>query len=277
MSTRFDHLSKIEKRIARLENAHTIYLGDHEALTRLHTGHRIYVDTRDVSIASHLMLEGRWEPWIEPVLVDAIKPGMRFVDVGANFGYYTLIGAQLVGTSGHVYSFEANPILFSKLEKSVSVNGLNDRVSLFNLAIYDTAMPMKIIFNHQLSGGGWVTNALHNPAPAAEVFDVMSERLDIALAGLDSVDIMKIDVEGSEPRVLAGAKALINKSKHLTIILEFDARRTIAEGPLEYLQSFAAQGFQMAIIEPTGLTTKLSPEACLARLANLPNYLLLTR
>ncbi|MFM7779640.1 MAG: hypothetical protein ACKPB8_12950, partial [Alphaproteobacteria bacterium] len=71
----------LEARLRRLELSQTIYLGSHEALTRLHTGHRIYVDTRDVSIASHLMLEGRWEPWVERALIPAIKPGMRFVDV----------------------------------------------------------------------------------------------------------------------------------------------------------------------------------------------------
>ena len=81
-------LTNLEASLRRLELSQTIYLGDHEALTRLHTGHRIYVDTRDIGIASHLMLEGRWEPWIEQVLIPAIKPGMRFLDVGANFGYY---------------------------------------------------------------------------------------------------------------------------------------------------------------------------------------------
>ncbi len=52
----------LEAGLARLAAGQTIYLGDHEALTRLHTGHRIYVDTRDVGICSHLILEGRWEP-----------------------------------------------------------------------------------------------------------------------------------------------------------------------------------------------------------------------
>ena len=79
-------LALVEAQLRRLELSQTIYLGDHEALTRLHTGHRIYVDTRDISIASHLMLEGRWEPWVENVLIPAIKPGMLFVDIGANFG-----------------------------------------------------------------------------------------------------------------------------------------------------------------------------------------------
>ena len=47
-------LGRMQQDLLRLQNSQTIYLGDHEALTRLHTGHRIYVDTRDVGICSHL-------------------------------------------------------------------------------------------------------------------------------------------------------------------------------------------------------------------------------
>ena len=86
-------VTALAQEVRTLRNGQTIYLGDHEALTRLYTGHRVYVDTRDVGICSHLMLEGRWEPWIEAVLRQTVKPGMRFADVGANFGYYTLLGS----------------------------------------------------------------------------------------------------------------------------------------------------------------------------------------
>lgn len=267
----------IEARLRRLELSQTIYLGDHEALTRLHTGHRIYVDTRDVSIASHLMLEGRWEPWIETVLIPTIKPGMRFVDVGANFGYYTLLGAEMVGAHGHVYSFEANPLIFRKLIRSVAVNGFGDRISLFNVAAHDASSPMQILFRHDASGGGWTDVATGARPAVHEVLPVQGEALDTLLATVPKIDVIKIDVEGAEPKVLAGAKSLIARSRNLTMILEFDTRRISNESPQDYLQSFLIQGFSIAIVEPTGLTEKLSPAECLARLNGSVNYLMLSR
>jgi FkbM family methyltransferase len=270
-------LALVEAQLRRLELSHTVYLGDHEALTRLHTGHRVYVDTRDASIASHLMLEGRWEPWVENILVPAIKPGMRFVDIGANFGYFTLLGAEMVGVSGHVYSFEANPLIFQKLVKSVSVNGFSERISLFNVAVHDESSPMEILFRHDASGGG-CTDIAKGARPAlGEVFPVQGEPLDTLLADIPKVDVIKIDVEGAEPKVLAGAKNLIARSRNLTIILEFDTRRSMMQTPQEYLQDFEAQGFSIAIAEPQGLTQKLSPAECVARLNGSVNYLMLSR
>ena len=270
-------LDRLEASLRRLEATQTVYLGEHEALTRLYTGHRIYVDTRDTSIASHLMLEGRWEPWVERALIPAIKPGMRFVDVGAHFGYYTLLGAEMVGARGHVYSFEANPLIFQKLIKSVAVNGFEGRVSLFNVAAHDASSPMEILFRHDASGGGW-TDVANGARPAVhEVLPVQGEALDTLLADVPQVDVIKIDVEGAEPKVLAGAKNLIARSRNLTMILEFDTRRISQESPEEYLKNFMTQGFSMAIVEPDGLTEKLSPAECLARLNGSVNYLLLTR
>ncbi|MCA3275062.1 MAG: FkbM family methyltransferase [Roseomonas sp.] len=270
-------LDRLEASLRRLEATQTVYLGDHEALTRLYTGHRIYVDTRDISIASHLMLEGRWEPWVERALIPAIKPGMRFIDVGAHFGYYTLLGAEMVGAHGHVYSFEANPLIFQKLIKSVAVNGFEGRVSLFNVAVHDTSSPMEILFRHDASGGGWTDVATGARPAVHEVLPVQGEALDTLLADVPQVDVIKIDVEGAEPKVLAGAKNLIARSRNLTMILEFDTRRISKEPPQDYLQNFLTQGFSIAIVEPAGLVEKLSPAECLARLNGSVNYLMLTR
>jgi FkbM family methyltransferase len=223
------------------------------------------------------MLEGRWEPWVEKVLIPAIKPGMRFVDVGANFGYFTLLGAEMVGANGQVYSFEANPLIFKKLVKSVAVNGFNERISLFNVAVHDESSPMEILFRHDASGGGWTDIAKGERPTMSEVFPVQGEPLDTLLSDIPKVDVIKIDVEGAEPKVLAGAKNLIARSKNLTIILEFDARRLMVQTPQEYLQDFEAQGFAIAIAEPEGLTKNLSPAECMVRLNGSVNYLMLSR
>ena len=63
---------------------------------------------------------GRYEPQETAILRELLKPGMTFVDVGANWGYFTLVGAHLVGPSGRVISLEPEPRLFRLLVSNVA-------------------------------------------------------------------------------------------------------------------------------------------------------------
>ena len=265
----------LQAQLRDLQNSHTVYLGGHEALTRLHTGHRIYVDTRDVGICSHLMLGGRWEPWIERVVAAAVKPGMSFLDVGANFGYYTLLGAAWVGAAGTVNAFEANPSIFRHLAKSVAVNGLADRVTLHNIAVHAERGTLRFSYTDEYSGGGSTLGGL--PAGGHEV-EVAAAPLDELLAALPGVQVMKVDVEGAEPHVFRGARRLLERSPDLTLIVEFhEASTEVVLPPLQYLQDFLDQGFALSLIEPAGLTGTLTPGQCLQRLGGQLGYLHLAR
>ena len=73
----------------------TAYLGDHEALCRVLGRYKIYVDTRDIGIASHLMLEGYWEMWVTQAMMRMVRRGSVVADIGANLGYFTLLLADL--------------------------------------------------------------------------------------------------------------------------------------------------------------------------------------
>jgi hypothetical protein len=86
-----------------------IYLGDYTALTRTIYGHKMYVDTRDVSLAPHLLLDGYWEQWITNIFRELVKPGMTVVDVGANFGYYSVLAASLVRPDTYTHSRPTRP------------------------------------------------------------------------------------------------------------------------------------------------------------------------
>ena len=267
----------LTQELQALRNSQTIYLGDHEALTRLHTGHRIYVDTRDVGICSHLMLEGRWEPWIESVLRNLVKPGMRFADVGANFGYYTLLGAQWVGAQGKVFAFEANPGICRKLRKSVSVNGFDDRVRIFEVAALSHEAEVEFGFIHEYSGGGSIGAGGHAQWEPQRV-RVRAAPLDLLLADQASVEVLKIDVEGAEPEAIEGATALIDRSPEVTLVVEFiESAIARSPGALAYLHGFVRRGFSLALIEPEGLTAALTPEACLGQLNGRLGYLCLQR
>lgn len=274
-----DQAALLAQQVQRLQDSQTIYLGDHEALTRLYTGHRIYVDTRDVGICSHLMLEGRWEPWIESVMAQEIRPGMRFADVGANFGYYTLLGAQWVGPEGRVYAVEANPGICRKLRKSVSVNGFDDRVRIHESGVWSEEATLEFGFSHEYSGGGGIGLGAH-PVWGVERVSLRVAPLDLLLSDVPAIDVMKIDVEGAEPAAIAGAAALLVRSPRITLVVEFQAgsvAQLSGATPLAYLEGFVRQGFRLALIEPAGLTPPLSAAALLEQLGDRLGYLHLRR
>jgi hypothetical protein len=101
----------------------TVYIGENEALTRILGRYKMYVDTRDIGIASHLMMEGFWEMWVTEAMMRLLRRGAVVADVGANLGYFTLLMADLTGAEGRVLSFEPNPELARRLRKSIAING----------------------------------------------------------------------------------------------------------------------------------------------------------
>ena len=71
-----------------------------------------------------LLNGNRWQPKIANLLISILKPGMCFVDIGANFGYFSLVASKLVGDSGKVLAFEPMPNFYKRLEWHIQENTL---------------------------------------------------------------------------------------------------------------------------------------------------------
>jgi FkbM family methyltransferase len=194
-----------------------IYCGDYTALATTKWGAKIYVDTRDVSLAPHIMLEGDWEPWVTNCMATFLQKhkGCTFIDVGANVGWYTLLACGL--GAGHVFSFEPNPRMAALLRKTIMVNGYKDWVTLTEAACGAEEGTMELVVNPEEMGGAHVV-PLRWQAPAVCDDACKVVRLDdVVFRGKSSwslIDapgaiIIKIDVEGFEPQVLAGATELL--------------------------------------------------------------------
>jgi FkbM family methyltransferase len=202
-----------------------VYLGDHTALARLPFGAKIYLDTRDLSLAPHLMLGSEWEPWTTELIRALLRPGSTFVDVGANVGYFTLLAGSIVGPTGHVVAFEPNPDLASLVARSLSVNGLHSFTRLIQAAAMSRPgqLEFKRFAGHQGSSGFYVTDEL-----AARFHDRL-ERIVVDCTTLDEaladrglrIDLIKIDAEGAEPEVIAGAERLLEEQRGMQVIMEY--------------------------------------------------------
>ena len=116
-------------------NRIAVYVGDNLALTRTIYDHKIYVDTRDLALAPHILLDGYWEQWITNVFLSVVQPGMRVIEIGANMGWYSLLAAANIGPAGKLLSFEANPRMAEILRRNISINGFLDRAQVVNKAV----------------------------------------------------------------------------------------------------------------------------------------------
>jgi FkbM family methyltransferase len=155
----------------------------------------------------------RYEPKTTDCLARLLAPGGVFVDIGANHGYFSLLASALTGPSGRVFAFEPNPAVFAQLRTHVRLNGFEARITTLDLALADVSDADARLFVSRVSTNSGLSSL--TPSAAAfgrgslsrnETVAVRVETFDrwLATSGLSRVDVVKIDVEGAEHRVVAG-------------------------------------------------------------------------
>jgi len=208
-------------------------------------GSKIYVDSRDTGVAPFLLKWGIHEKYETMLFKKLIKKGMVVVDIGANFGYYTLLAARLVGDEGKVFAFEPDPYNYSLLAKNIGANGYNNVIPV-QKAILHKSGKMKLFLDKNNLGA----HSLSEPIPSNKGGSILVEviSLDEFFKDKDyTIDVIKMDVEGSEMKVLQGMTNLINKNDNLKIITEFwpIGLRKSGSSPTEFLNKLKEYGFTL--------------------------------
>jgi FkbM family methyltransferase len=157
-------------------------------------------------------LRGSYEPEIQGLLVKYLHSGMTFFDIGANAGFFSLLGAHLVGSAGQVVSFEPHPTTAFQLRQQIEAN------SLRNVTVEESAVCNKTGFALFSDDTVAVMASLGGAKTASRTIEVRTITLDTAKT-FPSTEVIKIDVEGAEIDVLLGAKELI-ATKRPTLLVE---------------------------------------------------------
>lgn len=164
------------------------------------------LDTGGVDpIASMLYWQGisGWEPETLPVFLRLINAGMTVLDVGANTGLFSLLAARR-SPSVVVHAVEPVPRVFAALQANVARNGFTN-VVCHRLALSDHDGPVSMY----VPDDEIPLMASLSPAwrPGSDRIEVDAQTLDqfVGRLNLTDVDVLKIDTEGTESDVLAGA------------------------------------------------------------------------
>jgi len=234
-------LGSIEHQVA--PTAFSVQLARTDAL-RCRVGDiELFADAADAGVTPGLR-SGEYEPHLTAAFERYCQPGMTVVDVGANLGYYALLAARLVGPSGRVVALEPNSENCRLLLSSLRLNGI-EHVEVIPVAV-DVSTGWAYYSTHVGSNGGLIDDGelLDRPGVVVPTF-----ALDDIVTY--PVDLLKMDVEGAEGRVVKGAQRIITRDRPVvtTELKEEMLRRVSGTSVAEYLGWFEQRGYRAALLE----------------------------
>jgi FkbM family methyltransferase len=200
------------------------YLGDGIVLTYLADESPILINSNDYGGPMNLVNGGLYETDNLDVLLSYLKPDSIVLDIGANLGFFTLQLAKRLRAGGYIHAFEPHPRLHDLATRTIYVNGVRNIVTLHNFGLSDRNRAAVFRYPRRHLGGGHI-----KPEDESDAIDddtrfehVASKvyRLDDVLPRTTKVDLVKIDVEGHELRVLRGMGRIIDRSPNIVILFE---------------------------------------------------------
>jgi FkbM family methyltransferase len=190
-----------------------------------------------------LMWGGVYEPQVRRCLTAFLRPGDTFVDVGAHIGFFSLIASSLVGSSGRVYSFEANSSLFPTLRSNAAQFPW---MEVFLRAVCNKSGSVAFSNPQHAGESGW--GKLASVRSEGYIESVEAVSLDEWHESLQfpPIRLIKIDAEGSEPLILEGARRILSLTRPYLIIEVNDVLlREVGQTRNSVIDSLRVQGYQI--------------------------------
>lgn len=240
---------------------------------------RVFPNREEVAIASgglvrgmrlklnprteHAWLVGTYEPELDGCLPALVAPGMVVYDIGANVGFFVLAFARLVGPTGQVVAFEPSPRPLARLRENVALNSL-DNVQVVASALSDVE--------------GTVVFSLGPSDSQGRLGDLRAERADdvrievpcltvdgyVRRGGLPP-NVVKIDVEHAEGRVLRGMSETLRKHRP-RLVIEMHG----PEAQAEAYRELQTAGYRLARLPDWSRVQSLSDIVPLGKYLALP-------
>jgi FkbM family methyltransferase len=203
-------------------------------------------DTFDADLSSTLEWQlwafGSFERHFAELFGELVKPGDRCVDVGANVGVHTIRLARLVGRDGEVVAIEPDPEVAQRTRRNIAINRLAN-VRLVRAAASDQPGEMRLFRPSPQDTNRARASLLHHPYLTGATTSVPVVTLDEVCDG-EPVALIKIDVEGHEAAVVAGAADTIARYSP-SIVFEYAPELlddVVAQTPFDWL---AERGYEI--------------------------------
>ena len=219
-------------------------------------GSRMYVDVNDPGISRELLLRGYHERRTTDLVKQELQEGMVVVDIGANIGYYCLLEARLVGSSGRVYAIEPVPKNYDLLCRNIALNDYRN-ICTHNVAVSSAAGLGKLAVTDASNWGSMLD--LNTPDASDHIRTRMQELtrgfVEVRTVSIDEflegeqepdVDFLRMDIEGYEIEALRGMMNTLERSRppvKLLIEVHNSFFRDLAESLGPILEKLLHLGF----------------------------------
>jgi FkbM family methyltransferase len=195
----------------------------------------LWVERAGEVVTRSLVEDGFWDQTISGLMENVLRPGMTFVDAGANIGWFSVLGSRLVGPSGRVFAVEPDPLNLSILRANL------ERHECSNVTVLPTAAwseRTELDFNRPDEEGA-VARVGQDGGSGVRV---PAARLDELVEG--PVDYVKVDCELSDHVVVQGAEGLLRENPSLLMSVEFHPwhESHLGQRPGEILEQYRGMG-----------------------------------
>lgn len=223
----------------------------------------LYLHADDEVMTPFISENGYWETAEVAFLRSVVRSDMTMLDVGANVGYFSVLGSTLVGLGGRVVAVEPEAGNLRLLKANLWRNACAN-VAVLPLAAHRATGFLPLRFNEKNRGDhqvGWQSQAT-SLVPCA--------RLDDLVAGL-APDVIKIDTQGVDHDVIAGLSGVLDRGS-VTIMCEFWVHGMDERGidPAEIANSYRDQGFTLSLLDDNGVPAISSPAEVVAAARSAP-------
>jgi FkbM family methyltransferase len=217
---------------------------------------------------------------IVSLVTDLVRKGDVFFDVGANFGFYSCFVSPLIGSTGSVHAFEANPRLIPILSRSLELNRKQSTIQLNAVAVgrqSNTHLPfygVDRIGSSSLHAHGWLDREKAVLVPVITIDDYVRKN------NINRIDVMKIDIEGAELEAFQGMETTFRICPPGAIICELmpisvSKRAQTAATPSQIARFLETKGYEMfqVIESDSRLTLRKIPASHLESSLSVTNVI----
>lgn len=216
-------------------------------------GYQLYVRPNDFFIGAAIARDRQYEPHVTAVVQELLRPGHTFLDIGANIGFFTMLAASLVGETGRVIAVEPNRDNCALIEMSIEANGWN-HITVLSYAAAEVEQTFQLDTSGAGSNGRVVDNSPLATPGSGLPNPVQAVVLDQVLADEPRLDLVKLDIEGAEPRAVAGMMDLLQRHRPV-LLLEFSPHLiqiTSHTTPQAFLAQLDGLAYDVSIIGGNG-------------------------
>lgn len=204
-----------------------------------------YINANSDSSSAYILEPS--EEYTLDLFKNTIIHGSVVLDIGAQFGIFSLIAAQQLGNNGKVYAFEPVQSNYQLLKRSIHLNQYANVIQAVPKAVGNKPGTVQF-FVYEASDSHAMYQ--HPTAKVKEIISIECITIDDFLEG-QSVNVIKMDIEGNEPYALEGMTKTILKSDNLTLFIEYapDYLRRAGVEPDQYLNQLQTLGFEVQVID----------------------------